>query len=66
MENNTITYEQMRQAGDYVESYWKFSGRSMETLDYEFKPRNLPEDVSKAWDVHNKYWDELEAKGIEI
>ena len=65
MESN-ITYGQMREAGDYVLSYWKFSGQSINTLDYSNKPRNLPEDVSKAWDVHNKYWAQLEERGIEI
>lgn len=65
MESN-ITYEQMREAGDYVVSYWKFSGQNINTLDYSNKPRNLPEDVSKAWDVHNKYWAQLEERGIEI
>ena len=61
-----ITYKQMREAGDYIESYWKFSGRSLETLNYENKPRNLPDDVSKAWDVHNKFWKQKEEEGIDI
>lgn len=65
MESN-VTYEQMREAGDYVLSYWKFSGQNIDTLDYSNKPRNLPEDVSKAWDIHNKYWTQLEERGIEI
>ena len=65
MEKKVISFEQMKEAGQYVESYWKFSGRDINTLDYGNKPRNLPEDVSKAWDVHNKFWREMEERNIE-
>ena len=60
-----ITYEQMREAGDYVQRYWEFTGQSIDTLNYENKPRNLPKDVSDAWDVHNEFWRQMEEKGIE-
>lgn len=60
-----ITYEQMKEAGEYVQRYWEFTGQDIDTLDYEFKPRNLPEDVSKAWDVHNRFWQQMEEDGIE-
>ena len=65
MADKVVTYQQMREASDYIASYWKFSGRKLSSLDFSEKPRDLPKDVSEAWNIHNEFWAEMEEKGID-
>lgn len=56
-------------AAEYVMSYIAMNGgNTFADIDWEHKPKGLPEDVSRAWDVvveANAKDAELARKGIE-
>lgn len=47
-----ITFEQGYEAQEYVRSYYAFKRLDPNNIDWDNKPENLPEDVSKAWDTY--------------
>lgn len=46
-----ISLEQGYEAQEYVRSYYAFKRKDPNNIDWDNKPDNLPEDVSKAWDT---------------
>lgn len=60
------TQEQMLEALRYVRSYVEFNGGDPFAIDFRRKPKNLPEDVSKAWDTYQGYWDMIKQQGIIV
>ena len=46
----------------FIESYFKFMGIDPDSINYNRRPRKLPKEVGKAWDIvkehPNKYWIE--------
>lgn len=53
-------------AAHYVMSYIVMNGGSQYAdIDWEHKPKGLPEDVSRAWDVVVDSQKEMMAKGVE-
>lgn len=62
MKENELTPDQVQQAYAYVLSYLKFKGIDIPSVDFDKKPKNLPEDVSRAWDIliqDNRDYDDL-------
>lgn len=67
---NEYTQEQMLEALRYIRSYIKFNGGD----PYDFpsgerwqeKPKHLPEDVARAYDVYQGYWNEIKEQGIIV
>lgn len=56
----------VKDAANYVKSYIVFNGGSpYEDVDWEHKPKNLPHDVSVAWDIVLEFQEELIKKGVE-
>lgn len=64
MEENVVTENQMLEAMDYVRSYVKFNGGDPFDIDWEKKPKFLPEDVSRAWDTYLDFWQRMQNKNI--
>lgn len=60
-----ITYSQMREAAQYVNSYIKFTGGDP-ALDYPLKeedvPKTWPNDARKAWETVELFYEQNEGK----
>lgn len=54
-----ITQEQQYEAYTYVRSYYQLIGKDPDAIDWESKPSNLPDDVSRAWDTYLEYWNQF-------
>ena len=69
-QNDEYTQEQMLDALRYIRSYIKFNGGDPFSFPggkrWRNKPKNLPEDVSRAWDTYTGYWDMIKQKGIIV
>lgn len=62
----TVTEQQMLDATEYVRAYRELIGENPYDIDWDRKPKNLPEDVSAAWDTHNLYGEQLREIGVII
>lgn len=64
------TQEQMLEALRYIRSYIELNGGDPFTFPsderWRTKPKNLPEDVSAAYDTYNGYWDMIQKQGIIV
>ena len=64
------TQGQMLEALKYVRSYIELNGGdpfSFPSGDkWQTKPKDLPEDVSRAWDTYKGYWDMIKEQGIIV
>ena len=69
-QKDEYTQSQMLEALRYIRSYIKFNGG--DPFDFpsgerwQEKPKNLPRDVSVAYDTYKGYWDMVKAKGIIV
>lgn len=61
---NAITEDQMLDALRYVRSYVELNGGDPYAIDFDKKPKTLPEDVSRAWDTYKGFWSEVQNRGI--
>lgn len=65
-----FTQGQMLEALKYIRSYIEFNGGDPfefpSSDKWQTKPKNLPEDVSAAYDTYQGYWDMIEKKGIIV
>lgn len=65
-----FTQEQMLEALRYIRSYIEFNGG--DPFDFpsgkkwQTKPKNLPEDVSAAYDTYQGYWKMIKEQGIIV
>lgn len=64
------TQEQMLEAMRYIRSYIEFNGGDPYDFPsgekWQTKPKNLPEDVSAAYDTYKGYWDMIKKQGIIV
>ena len=69
-EQDPFTQEQMLEALRYIRSYIEFNGG--DPFDFpsgkkwQTKPKNLPEDVSAAYDTYQGYWKMIKEQGIIV
>lgn len=47
-------------AVDYIFSYFKFMGMDPNAIDFSKRPKGLPEDVNRAWDILEQNQEEYE------
>lgn len=64
------TQEQMIDAMEYIRSYIEYNGGDPYDFPsgkrWQTKPKNLPEDVSAAYDTYKGYWNMIREKGIIV
>lgn len=69
-QQNEYTQSQMLEALKYIRSYIKFNGGDPFTFPsdkrWRTKPKNLPADVSAAYDTYEGYWKMIQDKGIIV
>ena len=69
-QQNEYTQGQMLEALKYIRSYIEFNGG--DPFDFpsgerwQEKPKNLPEDVSAAYDTYQGYWNMIKEQGIIV
>lgn len=69
-EQDPFTQEQMLEALRYIRSYIELNGG--DPFDFpsgkkwQTKPKNLPEDVSAAYDTYQGYWNMIKEQGIIV
>lgn len=69
-QKDEYTQSQMLEALKYIRSYIKFNGG--DPFDFpsgerwQEKPKNLPKDVSAAYDTYKGYWDMIKQQGIIV
>ena len=51
MEDKTITIDTPAKATAFIFDYLRFKGIDPADVDFGVRPKNLPEDVARAWDI---------------
>lgn len=69
-QQDEYTQGQMLEALKYIRSYIEFNGG--DPFDFpsgerwQEKPKNLPKDVSVAYDTYKGFWDMIKQQGIIV
>lgn len=60
MEENKTQPSSPGEAVKYIISYFNFLGIDQADIDFTKRPKGLPDDVNKAWDILEEDQDEYE------